>query len=113
MRNISGKKIVRKTAMELRPQRLADLRRQSRRAVDAADIPEVPLAGAGESHRIRKCSITLRLDEDVIAYFRAQGTGYQTRINRVLRAAIHPGDNLSDQLRSTASLLEQLAQRVK
>jgi uncharacterized protein (DUF4415 family) len=33
-----------------------------------------------------KASISLRVDEDVLAWFKAQGTGYQTRINAVLRA---------------------------
>jgi len=30
--------------------------------------------------------VTLRLDRDVLEWFRAQGQGYQTRINQVLRA---------------------------
>jgi uncharacterized protein (DUF4415 family) len=30
--------------------------------------------------------LTLRLDEDVIAFFRRQGRGYQVRMNAVLRA---------------------------
>ena len=30
--------------------------------------------------------VTLRLDRDVLDWFRAQGRGYQTRINQVLRA---------------------------
>ena len=30
--------------------------------------------------------VTLRLDRDVLNWFRAQGKGYQTRINQVLRA---------------------------
>jgi uncharacterized protein (DUF4415 family) len=30
--------------------------------------------------------VTLRLDRDVLDWFRAQGKGYQTRINQVLRA---------------------------
>jgi uncharacterized protein (DUF4415 family) len=33
-----------------------------------------------------KSSISLRLDQDVLEWFKAQGTGYQTRINAVLRA---------------------------
>jgi len=33
-----------------------------------------------------KTSISLRLDQDVLEWFKAQGTGYQTRINSVLRA---------------------------
>jgi len=33
-----------------------------------------------------KTSISLRLDQDVLEWFKAQGAGYQTRINSVLRA---------------------------
>ena len=33
-----------------------------------------------------KSSISLRLDQDVLEWFKAQGAGYQTRINSVLRA---------------------------
>ena len=32
-----------------------------------------------------KKPVTLRLDADVIAWFKKQGHGYQTRINRALR----------------------------
>ncbi len=32
-----------------------------------------------------KQSVTVRLDTDVLAWFRTQGKGYQTRINAVLR----------------------------
>lgn len=34
----------------------------------------------------RKTAVSLRLDADVLDWFRAQGAGYQTRINAVLRA---------------------------
>ena len=33
-----------------------------------------------------KTSISLRVDADVLEWFKAQGRGYQTRINAVLRA---------------------------
>jgi uncharacterized protein (DUF4415 family) len=33
-----------------------------------------------------KSSISLRVDQDVLEWFKAQGPGYQTRINTVLRA---------------------------
>ena len=33
-----------------------------------------------------KASISLRVDRDVLEWFKAQGNGYQTRINAVLRA---------------------------
>ena len=34
-----------------------------------------------------KQQVSLRLDRDVIAHFRAQGAGWQTRLNAALRAA--------------------------
>ncbi|MGH8458245.1 MAG: BrnA antitoxin family protein [Nevskiales bacterium] len=34
----------------------------------------------------RKHQIALRVDEDVLGWFRAQGRGWQTRMNAVLRA---------------------------
>jgi uncharacterized protein (DUF4415 family) len=33
----------------------------------------------------RKAHMTLRLDADMLGWFRAQGKGYQTRINAILR----------------------------
>jgi uncharacterized protein (DUF4415 family) len=42
---------------------------------------------AGMYRPIKK-PVTLRLDADVIAWFKAQGRGYQTRINRSLRAVM-------------------------
>lgn len=36
----------------------------------------------------KKKQITLRLDEDVLEYFRDTGRGYQTRINNVLKAFV-------------------------
>jgi uncharacterized protein (DUF4415 family) len=33
-----------------------------------------------------KTAISLRLDQDVLEWFKTQGPGYQTRINAVLRA---------------------------
>jgi len=35
-----------------------------------------------------KAPVTLRLDKDVIAWFRSRGRGYQTRINAVLRSYV-------------------------
>ncbi|CAN5785529.1 BrnA antitoxin family protein [soil metagenome] len=35
-----------------------------------------------------KKQLTVRFDEDVIAWFRAQGAGYQTRMNQVLRSYV-------------------------
>jgi uncharacterized protein (DUF4415 family) len=35
-----------------------------------------------------KQQLTMRLDADIVAYFKAQGRGYQTRINAVLRSFV-------------------------
>ncbi|MDE0333649.1 MAG: BrnA antitoxin family protein [Defluviicoccus sp.] len=59
--------------------------------IDTSDIPEIlDWSGArrGALYRPVKQQITLRLDADVVAWFRANapgGRGYQTEINRVLR----------------------------
>lgn len=34
----------------------------------------------------KKVSVTLRIDSDVVDWFKAQGAGYQTKINAVLKA---------------------------
>ena len=39
----------------------------------------------GETHRPVKIPVGLKLDDDVLGWFKAQGQGYQTRINSVLR----------------------------
>jgi uncharacterized protein (DUF4415 family) len=36
----------------------------------------------------RKTLVSLRLDPDVLVWFKKQGKGYQTRINAVLRAYV-------------------------
>ena len=59
--------------------------------IDTSDIPEIldwSDARRGALYRPVKQQITLRLDADVVAWFRANapdGRGYQTEINRVLR----------------------------
>jgi uncharacterized protein (DUF4415 family) len=44
------------------------------------------IARSGLPQSGRKMAISLRLDEEVLEWFRAQGPGYQTRMNAVLRA---------------------------
>lgn len=39
-----------------------------------------------------KRAVSLRLDADVLAWFRRQGDGYQTRINAVLRSYVAAQD---------------------
>ena len=40
-----------------------------------------------------KTQISVRLDNDVLAFFKAQGRGYQTRINAVLRIYMEAQQN--------------------
>jgi uncharacterized protein (DUF4415 family) len=47
--------------------------------------PPVMRRGRGPQKAPTKVLTTIRLDADVIAFFRAQGRGYQSRINQVLR----------------------------
>jgi uncharacterized protein (DUF4415 family) len=60
--------------------------------VDTIDIPEAALENWMQAKRPRlyrpiKKPVTLRLDADVIEWFKdhTDGSGYQTEINRVLR----------------------------
>ena len=66
-------------------------------AIDTSDIPEIldwSSARRGLLYRPVKRQITLRLDADVVAWFRANtpnGRGYQTEMNRVLREHVKGG----------------------
>jgi uncharacterized protein (DUF4415 family) len=58
--------------------------------IDTSDIPELP-SGAwksavqGKWYRPVKRAVSIRLDADVLAWLKAKGTGYQTRVNGLLR----------------------------
>jgi len=61
--------------------------------IDFSDIPPVPpemfargIVRRGLRPVIRKRQLTLRMDSDVIEWFKKQGQGYQTKINSLLRA---------------------------
>jgi len=78
----------------LTPEQLAELKSLTALpddAIDTSDAPEVlDWSGAkrGLFYRPVKQQLTLRLDADVVAWFKAHTTsaeGYQTRINRALR----------------------------
>lgn len=68
------------------------------KATGSAAAPTEVHPQAGVAHIVRgvvrrglqplpsKASIPLQLDQDVLEWFKAQGPGYQTRINTMLRA---------------------------
>ena len=56
--------------------------------IDYSDIPPLRedfFANARLRMPAPKQAVTLRLDPDILSWFKAQGPGYQTRINAVLR----------------------------
>ncbi len=61
--------------------------------IDFSDLEEVTpelfaqgIVRRGLKPTSKKEQITIRLDRDVLLWFRSQGKGYQTRINDLLRA---------------------------
>jgi len=60
--------------------------------IDTSDIPEITdwsKAVVGKFYRPIKSPVTIRLDADVLAWLKRSGPGYQTRINALLRQAMH------------------------
>lgn len=60
-----------------------------------SDIPEVTpemfaeaVARRGLKPISHKTQVTLRLDADVLEWFRTQSSGYRTKINQLLRAYV-------------------------
>jgi uncharacterized protein (DUF4415 family) len=82
--------------MKKRPKLTADQRRQLEALdklpddqIDFSDIPELaehtgPIY-SGLFYRPGKKSVTIRLDEDMVKWFKAQGKGWQTKMNWALR----------------------------
>ncbi len=70
--------------------------------IDFSDNPEVSperfakaIARKGLKPISRKTQITLRIDEDVLTWFKEQGPGYQSRINSLLKAYKEAQQNVS------------------
>jgi uncharacterized protein (DUF4415 family) len=81
---MSGKNSRRKSATDWKY-----LASETDKGIDLSDIPKLgPDFWRKATLRMpqKKESITLRLDRDVVMWFRSLGRGYQTRINAVLRS---------------------------
>jgi len=73
---------------------LTALARLPDEAIDTKDIPELTnWAGAeiGKFYRPRKQVVTMRLDADIVAWFKARSRKYQTAVNQVLRDHVTKG----------------------
>jgi uncharacterized protein (DUF4415 family) len=66
--------------------------------IDTSDVPELTdwsCAVVGKFYRPMKKPVTIRLDADVVAWLKAKGPGYQTRINAILRSAMRTKDAIN------------------
>jgi uncharacterized protein (DUF4415 family) len=71
------------------------VRRKKILSLSAAEGPKrvsISAADLARWYKPTKKPVTLRLDADVLAWFKKRGRGYQTRINRVLRKAMQDED---------------------
>jgi uncharacterized protein (DUF4415 family) len=70
---------------------LARIDRTKDRDIDYSDIPRLDqtfFKKATMAWPPAKRQLTIRLDEDVLAWLKRHGKGYQTRINRILRVVM-------------------------
>ena len=75
---------------------LSEIKAKRARGEDATrtDAPEAEFLGEGFWNRARvvmprgKTSVHLRLDSDIVDWFKASGKGHLTRMNAVLRAYV-------------------------
>jgi len=80
------KKVAKSRTKEIRA-----LQRMKDSEIDLSDLPEIKdwrKAVVGKFYRPIKESLTIRLDADVLSWLKAEGEGYQTRINSILREAM-------------------------
>lgn len=63
----------------------ADIEAQMREDPDWADLEDIDWSKATVVIPVPKSAVSIRLDPDVLDFFKADGKGYQTRINAVLR----------------------------
>lgn len=79
---VTGKQVLSKEALE-RFDKIKD------EDIDTSDIPELDREWFAKARLVtraeRKQQMTIRLDADIVDWFKAQGKGYQTHMNAVLR----------------------------
>jgi uncharacterized protein (DUF4415 family) len=81
---------MKKTAKKL-AEELEALAAMPDEEIDTSDIPEISdwsKAVVGRFYRPVKETVTIRLDADVLVWLKQEGKGYQTRVNKILRAVM-------------------------
>lgn len=77
--------------MTISPKRLEELENISESAIDTSDIPELDAIFWEKAKLVQpmtKQAISLRVDSDVLDWFKSQGKGYQSLMNAVLRSYV-------------------------
>ncbi len=73
-------------------EQIVHMKQKSDSEIDFSDIPEVidwSNAIRGKFYRPVKRHVTLRLDADILEWFKHNHSKYQTAINKVLRDYVH------------------------
>ena len=85
--------------MNVLKKRLIEIEAIADENIDTSDIPEVDTSFFKMAKLImpagsHKTAISMRIDDDVLQWFKAQGRGHLSRMNAVLRAYMlsHPKD---------------------
>lgn len=87
-RRVSASEIFTKPLSKRQQAELARLAEMPDSEIDFSDAPEVKRPAevfVGRFYRPVKQLVSLRVDADVLAWYRSQGQGYQTYMNQVLR----------------------------
>ena len=77
--------------MTISKERLAQIEELAKSQIDFSDIPETDEAFFETARLVMsagttKQAISIRVDDDVLQWFKAQGRGHLSRMNAVLRA---------------------------
>jgi len=82
--------------MNISRKRLEEIQNISDSAIDTSDIPELDdnfWQTAKIITPVTKKAISIRLDSDILEWFKSQGKGYQSIINNVLRTYVNHQQN--------------------
>ena len=77
--------------MNIGRKRLNEINLIKEKDIDYSDIPELDKKFWDNAERVYprgKKAISIRLDQDIIDFFKHEGRGYQSKINSVLRTYI-------------------------
>lgn len=75
--------------MSISKKRIKQLKSIKDKDIDYSDIPELDanfFKKAKLELPVKKKAISLRIDSDILQWFKKQGEGYQTKINGILKA---------------------------